>query len=255
MSNVIGIICGFLLPPLGNHFIAFHQGFNLYNIGFTIGVLATLFMSIFRSFGLENEAQNILSEGNNEILGIYFVSLFLSMIVLGFFLNNKSFKGYKHLLSFTGRLVTDFVNLSGFGVSLINMGILGVLSVFYVFLVNGNLNGPVIGGIFTVVGFGAFGKHIKNVSFIVLGVYIATLFTTWEPSSTSVILAALFGTCLAPISGKFGWQYGILAGALHLSVVMNIGYLHGGMNLYNNGFAAGLVAAVLVPVIDAFKKG
>ena len=35
---------------------------------------------------------------------------------------------------------------------------------------------------------------------------------------------------------------------------MNIGYLHGGMNLYNNGFAGGLVAAVLVPIIESFRK-
>ena len=255
LSNVIGAICGFLLPPLANHFISFHQGFNLYNVGFTIGVIGTVFMSIFRSLGLENQPQSLLSTGNNAILGVYFIVLFISMIVLGYFLNNKSFKGYKHLLTYTGRLVTDFVNLSGFGVSLINMGILGIASVLYVFMVKGDLNGPVIGGIFTVVGFGAFGKHIKNVSFIVIGVYLASIFNTWEASSTSVILAALFGTCLAPISGKFGWQYGIIAGALHLSVVMNIGYLHGGMNLYNNGFAAGIVAAVLVPVIDSFKKG
>lgn len=255
LSNVIGVICGFLLPPLANHFISFHQGFNLYNVGFTIGVIGTVFMSIFRSFGLENQPQSLLSTGNNTILGVYFIGLFISMIVLGYFLNNKSFKGYKHLLTYTGRLVTDFVNLSGFGVSLINMGILGIASVLYVFMVKGDLNGPVIGGIFTVVGFGAFGKHIKNVAFIVIGVYLASIFNTWEASSTSVILAALFGTCLAPISGKFGWQYGIIAGALHLSVVMNIGYLHGGMNLYNNGFAAGIVAAVLVPVIDSFKKG
>jgi hypothetical protein len=36
---------------------------------------------------------------------------------------------------------------------------------------------------------------------------------------------------------------------------MNVGYLHGGVNLYNNGFAGGIVASIFVPVIDAFKKG
>lgn len=255
LSNIIGLICGFVLPPLANHFIAFHQGFNLYNIGFTAGVLGTVFMSFFRSFGLDNTPKNILSSGNNKILGIYFLLLFLSMIVVGFILNNKNFKGLGKILKSTGRLVSDFVSLAGFGISLVNMGLLGIVSLIYVFLVGGNLNGPVIGGMFTVVGFGAFGKHIKNVVFIILGVNIATIFNTWNPNSTTVILAALFGTSLAPIPGKFGWKYGILTGIVHLAVVMNIGYLHGGMNLYNNGFSAGLVAAVLVPIIDHFKKG
>lgn len=255
LSNIIGIASGFIFPPLANHFINFHQGFNLYNMGFTAGVVGTFFMAIFRSFGLNNTPQNLLSEGNNLILGIYFFCFFLSMIVIGFFLNAKTFKGYKALLKYSGRLVLDFVALCGFGLSLVNMGILGILSLFYVFLVKGDLNGPVIGGIFAVVAFGAFGKHIKNVVFIVIGVYLATIFNTWEPNSTSVIIAALFGTALAPISGKFGWPYGILTGVIHLSLVMNIGYLHGGMNLYNNGFSAGIVAATLVPIIDSFKKG
>ena len=255
LSNVIGIISGFIFPPLANHFISFHQGFNLYNMGFTAGVVGTLFMGIFRSFGLNSTAQSLLSEGNNKVLSIYFALLFISMIVVGYILNKNSFKGYRNLLKHTGRLVTDFVGLSGFGLSFINMGILGLLSLSYVIIIKGDLNGPIIGSIFAVVAFGAFGKHPKNVIPIIFGVYIATLFNTWEANSTSIILAALLGTGLAPIAGKFGWKYGILAGVMHLSLVMNIGYLHGGMNLYNNGFSTGIIAAILVPVIDSFKKG
>jgi hypothetical protein len=33
-----------------------------------------------------------------------------------------------------------------------------------------------------------------------------------------------------------------------------VGHLHGGLVLYNNGFAAGLVAAILVPVIIALQR-
>lgn len=255
LGNIIGIFSGYLLTPLANHLISFHQGFNLYNIGFTAGVVGTIFMAIFRSFGLDVEHVNILSQGNNTILGIYFIIFFLSMITVGFYLNNKSFNGYGNLLKYTGRLVSDFVGLTGFGLTLINMGILGIVSIIYVFLVKGDLNGPILGGIFTVVGFGAFGKHIKNVSPIVLGVFIATLFNTWEPNSTAIILAALFGTSLAPIAGNFGWKYGIIAGMLHVALVMNVGYLHGGMNLYNNGFSAGLVAGTLGPIIESFRRG
>ena len=38
-------------------------------------------------------------------------------------------------------------------------------------------------------------------------------------------------------------------------MVMNVGYLHGGLNLYNNGLAAGLVAMILIPIITDLKKG
>ena len=68
------------------------------------------------------------------------------------------------------------------------------------------------------------------------------------------MLATLFGTTLAPISGQFGWQWGIVAGFLHSSAALTVGFNHAGLNLYNNGFAAGIVAAVMVPVIIAVKR-
>ena len=42
-----------------------------------------------------------------------------------------------------------------------------------------------------------------------------------------------FATGLAPIAGQFGWKWGIAAGVIHASVVLNTGFLHGGLNLYN----------------------
>lgn len=254
IGNVVGIITGFILPPLASHFSQFHKGFNLYNLGFTAGVVGTVFMAIFRSFDLQSQGVLIVLEGYNLILGIYLATLFTSMIILGFIFNNKSFKGYKNILQSSGRAVADYVKIGGFGSTLINMGLLGLLTSAYIIMVKGELNGPTIGGVFTVVGFGAFGKHIKNILPILLGVYIATLLQIWDANSTGALLAALFGTTLAPIAGEYGWKNGMVAGFVHMAMVMNVGYLHGGMNLYNNGFSGGLVAATLVPIIDAFRK-
>ncbi|MFW6016778.1 MAG: DUF1576 domain-containing protein [bacterium] len=50
LGNIVGIIAGIILPSLANHFIKFHQGFNIYNIGFTAGMVGTIFMAAFRSF-------------------------------------------------------------------------------------------------------------------------------------------------------------------------------------------------------------
>ena len=36
-------------------------------------------------------------------------------------------------------------------------------------------------------------------------------------------------------------------------MVFNIGELHGGLNLYNNGLASGFVAAIIVPVIESLQ--
>jgi len=46
----------------------------------------------------------------------------------------------------------------------------------------------------------------------------------------------------------------MLSGFIICSVTINVGYLHGGLNLYNVGFAGGIVAAAMVPVIEAIRK-
>jgi len=72
-------------------------------------------------------------------------------------------------------------------------------------------------------------------------------------AAPGVLLATLLSSGLAPIAGQFGWYWGVAAGFIHMAVVQNTAILHGGMNLYNNGFAAGLVCILLVPVIEAVK--
>lgn len=255
LANIIGVVVGFILPPLAHHFIKFHQGFNLYNIGFTAGVVGSLFMAIFRAFDLENEKRLLVAEGYNQSLSIFLAVVFASMIIVGFYYNKFSFNGFGKLLKHKGRLVEDFVLLDGFGLTMINMGTLGLITTSYILLVKGQLNGPIIGGIFTVVGFGAFGKHAKNIIPVMVGVFLAAFIMKWEVNATGPLLAALFGTTLAPIAGEFGWKGGIIAGFLHMAMVMNVGSLHGGVNLYNNGFSGGIVAATLVPILDSFRRG
>jgi hypothetical protein len=151
-------------------------------------------------------------------------------------------------------LITDFVLLEGLGLTLINMGINGMIGMAYVFVVGGPINGPTIGGIFTIVGFSAFGKHMKNIAPIFLGVVLGSLTNIWNIHDPSILLVALFSTGLAPIAGQFGWAYGVLAGFINSSVALSVGVLHGGINLYNTGFSAGIVAAFLIPIIEAFRK-
>lgn len=108
-----------------------------------------------------------------------------------------------------------------------------------------------MGAVLTATGFAAYGNHLGNSLPILIGVVLASLLAPIHmPDQTVVLMAAIFGTTLAPISGKFGFVPGILAGFIHLSLVTNVTYLHAGLNLYNNGFAGGFVAAFLVPLLQ-----
>ena len=86
------------------------------------------------------------------------------------------------------------------------------------------------------------------------GVVFASAGKVWSITDPSASLALLLSTTLAPIAGEFGIFAGILAGFRHSSVALNVGIVYGGMNLYNNGFAGGIVAAFLVPVIQSVRS-
>ncbi|MCH2245611.1 MAG: DUF1576 domain-containing protein, partial [Crocosphaera sp.] len=93
-----------------------------------------------------------------------------------------------------------------------------------------------------------------NIVPIMMGIFLGTLTRSVNANDAPLILAALFGTTLAPIAGKFGWFLGVLAGLIHSSAVLSVGIPKAGLNLYNNGFVAGIVATVMVPVIRSFRN-
>lgn len=253
MGIVSGGIAGFITVPLSSQVLRFHQGYSLYNIGFTAGLIGMFFTALLRGFGVEIEAVSILSEGRNAGLIAFLYALFVILFLLGLLSNRGRMIGFHCLLSQTGVLPSDFLSVSGLGVTAMNMSLMGIISATYVLAIGGALNGPVFGAIFTVVGFGAYGKHIKNSIPILIGVLLTNIFNIHDSSATFAIIAALFGMTLAPIAGRFGVLAGILAGILHMSLVTNIGFLHAGMNLYNNGFSGGFVAAFLVPLLELFR--
>jgi hypothetical protein len=207
-----------------------------------------------KGFGLNIEQQLILSSQYNIFFRNLLLIYCLLLIGIGYLLNNKTFKGYGKIFRYSGKLVTDFTQLMGYGLTLINMGIMGLISMFFVYFTSGEFNGPIIGGILTVVGFSAFGNHPGNSIPIMVGVFFGGVLKVWDIQTTPTIIAGLFGTTLAPIAGRYGAYAGVLAGFLHLSMVMNIGVVHGGTNLYNNGFSGGLIASILVPVFECFRK-
>ncbi len=249
LAMILGIIIGFIATPLAQKMVSFHEGFNLYNLGFTGGLLGAVITSILKAYDFNIEPQKLISTKYHLVLLITCSMVFLVMILVGFYINKNSFSGYKELLKCDG-LKSDFVEKYGYGLSFINMGINGFISIAFILLVGETLSGPLLAGILTIVGFSAFGKHPLNITPILFGVWLAGVTTGVD--KFVLVLSALFGTAMAPISGVYGPIWGIAAGWLHMSVVRNIGVVHGGLNLYNNGFSAGIVAGVLLPIIRIF---
>lgn len=254
----LGIIIGFVLPPLSAYTFRVQNGMNLYNMGFACGLTAMLMVPVMANFGADPAAVLHWSRGNNLMFSMMVAALCGALILAGLFLCGRpswaAWAGYRRLLQTTGRAPSDYLRLFGLAPVLLNMGVNGLLATACILLIGGDLNGPTLGGVLTIMGFSAFGKHARNILPVIAGVLLGGILMEPEMNAPSLQLAILFGTTLAPVSGYFGWPFGVVAGFLHASVVLHTGEPVGGLNLYNNGFSGGLIAITLFPILTAIFR-
>ena len=249
---LIGVVCGALMASVMGHVYTFHLGYNLYNTGTSAGLIGTVVYMMMRGFGLEISPAFFWSTESTQTLSIIMVVLLTVLLLFGIVWGANK-KNYKKIIDSSGRLASDYVEMTDLGTTLFNMGIIGLIGLIYILLVGGDVNGATVAGILTIAGFGALGKHPRNVVPVMVGVYLMCIPNLWSHTEPGPLLAALFCTTLAPFGGKFGFFAGVLAGALHLPMVMHVGSLHGFMSLYNNGFAGGLAMLIIVGFIKGLK--
>ncbi|MGT2667175.1 DUF1576 domain-containing protein [Streptococcus rifensis] len=255
LATGLGLFLGFVTPPLAEAFLKFHQGYTLYNTGFTTGIIAMLVYACLRYFGFEVDGVSMISTHAHRYILIYIALICISFMVvplIGADFGELKVKLNKLTHRF-GRLPDDFVMKYGRRTTFLNMGLTGMAFLIIVVLTGIPLNGPIAGGLMSIIGFSAFGKHPRNTLPIALGVLLAGYFSLGHLNDLSVILPLLFGTALAPIAGYYGIIVGVIAGFLQFNVAQSVIGLHLGLSLYNNGFSTGFVAAFMVPVLDSIK--
>lgn len=263
LGILLGLLVGFVVPPLSLGTFRIQRGMNLYNIGFACGLTAMVLMPVLHAMGVDPSTVSFWSAEYTLPLGALAVGLSLFCLAAGLFFAGAApgevWSRYRSLLRETGRAPCDFLTAYGGGAVLVNMGFNGLLCVGYLLLIGGDVSGPTLGCILTVMGFSAGGKHPRNILPIMAGVALGGLTMGWDANGPASQMAALFGTTLAPITGCFGPLAGVLAGFLHGSVVLRTGGMVGGVNLYNNGFSGGLVSiflyAVLSELLPKFRQG
>ena len=250
LGIVSGLLLGFILPSVAKLAYKIHNGFNLYNIGFSSGLILMVVVSILKVFAFKIEPTLLWSSGNNLILSLFLGVFYLITIVFIILSRSKPQLNFVRFNMETGVAPSDFITKYGFASTLLNMIVVGLISHIYILIFNAPLNGPTIGGVFTIIGFGAYGKNIRNVVYILLGASLGHILGWWELSTPVIMLGALFGTGIAPIAGKYGLVVGTIAISLHIGLVQNVGSLYFGLNLYNNGFAEGFTGFIIPAIMS-----
>jgi hypothetical protein len=251
----VGLLIGFIFPAITESVRKLHNNYCLYNGGIAGGFIATFCVCILRSTGIEIMPEDFWDTSNSDFMAALTYSLSAVLIIFGFASDRpkNAIAKYKKLLKEKDQNDCDYFLKYGYNVYL-NIGILCALSTTVMLLLKIPINGPVLGGILTVAGFGACGKHFNNTLPVLIGSTAGAYFNYLELTDSLNCLAILFATGLAPISGKYGWFWGIVVGFFHVSIALFVGNLNGGLNLYNNGFAGIFVAITIVPLIISSKQ-
>ena len=252
LALLLGILTGYTVHLLAPQTKLIHKGYNLYNIGLAIGIIGTIIVSTLRLFNADINPHLVWDESLHLKLYIIF-GIFAVVCILYSYIKDKSFKHYKELLKTSGRN-SDYIVSFSLNTVFMNIGFNILLTLLFMFILKIPLNGPMLGGLLTVIGFSSSGKHIKNLYPIYLTILLGQALSLWDTSNPSIALTAIFLTGLAPVVGTFGIIPGMIFTLVNLSVAKNTGALHGGLNLYNTGFSIGTTALFMIPFYENIFK-
>lgn len=260
----VGLFIGFLTPGGCAYSPNAHKGFALYSAALPLGMMAFFLRAVlYKVLGGElPPVEAVLGPSRPVVFYTFFGIFFGLCIVLGLWKNGWSFKGYGGLLRASGHK-TDFAQEFGTGVALMNIGIFGLFLMLYYTLIGASLNGVTFGLILCMVCTAVAGSHPGNVWPIMVGYVLMSLIAktfymgeefTMAVNAQALVIGMCYANGLSPITGKYGWPFGILAGMIHYSLVTLVPSLHGGYLLYNGGFTACLTCIFFVPVLERFFK-
>lgn len=265
LAIICGIIAGFIIPAFSAHTMQFHDGYNLFNTGFAIGIVAAIFNGILSLFNINVSTVKAYDNTNYMMLYIYLYIQAFIFILIAILKDKNVFKNYGRLIKTTGRLISYYIRDFSIEAVMLNYGILSICLTTFFVLFRIPMNGIICGSILSVAGCASFGVHIKNIWPIWLGAILAIMlkcifsgdlafnfsngfeayFNFTIENNLSTMVAFIFAGSLAPICGKFGILYGIFGGFVHIGLTPFALGLHKGLDLYNNGFAAGFEASII----------
>lgn len=284
LALVCGVAVGFVVPALLPGMAAMHRGYSLYKAGLAIGILGIFIYSfMYSTLGvtepgvivIENPEYYALRYSYRGFMNIFFSVLFGLTLILGLIFRRGSIGEYRELIKCTG-YGTDFTDKFGMPLCMINIALYGFAIMAYLNIIfilpeifpglplGVGFTGPTVGVVFAALTFAADGQHPRNVFPIVVGyalLFVAVVLIClvtgfdipWTLSTQAYINGLAFATGLCPIAGKYGFGYGVLAGLMSAMICTVTADMHGGFVLYNGGLTAGLVALVLIPILDFYK--
>ena len=259
LALAVGAIVGCAMPALCAHSPNFHKGFDLYNAGPAAGFLCfALYATLYKALGVEPPAiAATLGDGHRLFVNAFLGSMFALCLAAGLLINRGP-GDYRSLLTDSG-YKSDFTQKYSAGSCLINLGAYGLYILLYYNLIGATFTGATMGAVLCMVCCFANGATPRNTLPILAGYGVVGVLNrlgvgAFPINGQALVVGLCYASGLASLAGEFGILAGIGAGMLHAALVTSVPAIHGGFNLYNGGFTAGIVCFLLVPVLEHHRK-
>lgn len=222
------------------------------------------------SVGQERKEQRMKRKDGKGIQGNevrYFCFLSAALLLISAFLFASPAEivwGMREIILSRDALVTDYMELAGFGAAFFNAGLVLLMAILLIEAVKLPYTGLTIAALFINTGFGFWGKNPINIIPIVLGTAIYA--RVHRSSLARYVYTALFATCLAPFVTEmvyilpFAWQInlliavsmGLFVGFILPPLSMHTASIHMGYSLFNVGFSGGTLAFVIFCILRSY---
>ena len=276
LALLVGLIIGFFLPAGLAHAPNIHKGYDHYSAAVPIGFTAFFLRSVLYNvmLGTTPAALGLSTMAALDVVSFPMTNIFcfavFGLCIVAALLMGCTPKDYWKLMKDSGHGVC-FTSKYGNAPFLMNVGVFGLLIVGY-FNLAGAIDGTNVwtgmtfGIVFCMLATCNSGSHPRNVLPIMIGYIVTSFLFGWIAGllgvenyaltigNQSILIGLCYANGLSPISGKYGWGYGMLAAGLHYLLVTAVPDMHGGFCLYNGGFTAALICLLFVPQLEKFCK-
>ncbi|MDE7244162.1 MAG: DUF1576 domain-containing protein, partial [Oscillospiraceae bacterium] len=159
-------------------------------------------------------------------------------------------------------LITDPMATGGVGAALLNAALVLGVSLLLLRKMKLRLTGAALACLFLMAGFALLGKNLINIAPIIIGGWLHSRYR--QEKFTNYLYLTLYGTCLSPmvsflmirVRPGFRWLAmalcGLVIGFLLPAIARFTPHVHRGYNLYNVGFAAGILGLGMASIFKGF---
>lgn len=263
----VGLAIGFFLPAGLVHAPKVHKGYDLYNAAVPVGMTAFFLQAVlYKTMGVAlpaAPAADTLKVASQVTVNVFCITVFGICVLVALAMGCTP-KQYWNLMK-DPESAGSFSAVYGKAAFLMNVGVYGLFILGYYNLIGASFNGVTFGIIFCMLACCNSGSHPWSVLPIICGYLAASwLFQSLSAAAggnfagainaQAIMVGLCYANGLSPISKKYGFEYAMLAGAMHYILVTSVPNLHGGYCLYNGGFTAAFICLLLIPILEKFTK-